>query len=269
MDNRLKPTTREFGFTLIEVMLSAVLLGILVAFYSGIIVQSLEVRDKITGAVEHYEMYQGYLERIEKDLRAAYIDQKTNTQLGARTIVYLENNSESGQDLDRLVLTSMSNFLFDLGEDRAAFDHVEIEYQFDDEPYQDESAPAWDLYRRSDSSIDLEPLEGGYSFLFVKKIRGFNVRLFSRTTKNWEESWDTRENNNELPAAAEIVLWVGQGADPDGWRPLVKTIFLENSVGGVYEGSGQKANLDRDNPQTSDDSDGREGASDPETDTVQ
>lgn len=230
------------GFSLIEVLLAIALLGILVSFYAGSIVQSLRMRERIAGTVRQFETMQGLMTRLENDARGMYLEVRrpaaVDTATGAsdpdvsHTAVVLEDNTSGSASLDNFSFTSASNAVYFLeGGDHNEFGHVEIGYEFIEDEEADDGS--YRMLRRSDVTLDDEPLAGGAMYDVARGIRGFDVRLYNAEEKSWQDSWDTRDNGNKLPGAVQLFVWYGGDQDDrDSWKMLAKTVLLSVQSGG-------------------------------------
>lgn len=225
-------STRQSGFTLIEVLLAASLMSILVVLYGGSITQSIRVRDKVRDAVRSFESLQGLVVRLEADLRGMYIESISNDHSVTATRFQLINEFDGDSPIDTLQFTTFVNLsnqgLFQNVGDGNSFMHAELAYEFEF----DKETETYTLFRREDLGMDLEPEDGGLSFVLVRNLRGLDVLAYDSQTKSWEENWDSRDKNNRLPTALQLVVWYGGDENKDSWRPLVKTLFIESTTGG-------------------------------------
>ena len=231
------------GFSLIEVLLAIALLGILVSFYAGSIVQSMRMRERIAGTVRQFETMQGLMTRLENDVRGMYLEVRRSAAVDAagnasssedvpHTALVLEDNSASGASLDSLNFTSSANAVFFLeGGDHNEFAHVEIGYEFVEDDQADDGS--YRMLRRSDVTMDDDPMAGGAIYDVARGIRGFDVRVYDPVEKSWQDSWDSRDNGNTMPAAIQLFVWYGGDRDSqDSWKMLAKTLSLDVHSGG-------------------------------------
>ncbi len=227
----MKKQQSTLGFTLIELLLAISLLAILVSFYGGMITHSVRLKEKILSEVRHFETMQGLLQRLEFDIAGAYLEPITDKHEVTHTGFFLENNTESGAEVDILAFTTHANTVIFLeGQDHNEFAHSEIGYEF----VLDDESELFKMYRREDATMDLEVKEGGVRYLLAEGLRGFNVQVYNSKDKSWAESWNSNDAGNLLPDAVEVTIWYGGTEEQDSWKPLSKLIRLEHVGGGDF-----------------------------------
>lgn len=222
------------------------LLAILMGMVYGTVAHAVRVRTRLETAVRKFETVQGLLERMRSDLEGTYAELQASSRKkgGDRAqphwILYLNDQEGNGAPADELVFSSLANKEYFIeGEDHNIFSHEEIGYNLQAPP-EDDNSDGYDMMRRSDVTMDRDPLEGGNVYRLASGLRGFNVRLYSEKEKGWEDSWDSRDKPGEFPVAAEITLWYGGVEDDqDSWIPVALLVPFYNrnfgSTGGYND----------------------------------
>lgn len=73
----------------------------------------------------------------------------------------------------------------------------------------DDKTGLLDLYSRQNVNLTDDPLTGGITYPLVFGIKGINFRYYDGYTKEWSDTWDTREDGRGyLPSLVEITLYM-------------------------------------------------------------
>lgn len=236
---------RLSGFTLLELLVTLAILGLVLTSLYGVLVSTLEVRDHIARLSRGPRDGLALMEVIATDLRAAVLPPIEKPPFYARA----ERNGE-GRDADQVtfVASVTSRFAEDPrtlrgetlvitdpdAEDPDAPEPVradlcEISYRLKPDPDQ---PGLMRLYRREDFHVDTDPRMGGTYLLLHRRVAGFKLRWFrgdeAETGRQPEEQWDA-EKTQTVPEAAlvELTLDVSPESDPDDRRerrePVLQT----------------------------------------------
>lgn len=212
-------TSGERGFTLVEVLVGAMLLGIFISFIYGVVVSAFQVRRVIqtstsalaqgTLAVELVARdLQGAMWRPMKDFDAFKAEEDGTDR--SRIDFVTSTNSRREEEIDTRVLRS---------------DISEVGYRTR------ETDNGLGLYRREQFAVDSKPLEGGDYYRIVSGVTEFRLEWYeedpSKGGGDEEEqaldAWDAKEKK-KLPRACRITL-VLEGNSTDPARPDELTTF--------------------------------------------
>lgn len=193
----------ERGFTLIEVLLTLLIMSGIMLTMTSILTAARTSRDTIHNIQETQLAGPAILDRIERDLRALVVyDRTRELQLRVKDKVNL------GFDADALdfVCTTRSLTLHE-EEDRFVRASVnEVGYRLRIAPTGD----FLELYRREEYGVDDDPFEGGNYLLLHERVRGFDIRCFEKDGPDEEpvDEWGASKNDEHigLPARIEITL---------------------------------------------------------------
>jgi prepilin-type N-terminal cleavage/methylation domain-containing protein len=210
MTRPLPATRAPRGFTLVEVMVGALVLGIFVSFVYGAVVSAFQVRSVVQTTTSAMATGTMAIEIVARDLENTFhrpIDGenpfKAEEDGGERSrVVFLTTtDSRSQLEIDRVLVRS---------------DVCEVGYR----TRQVEGGLA--LYRREDFAVDGKPLEGGDWFKVAAGVREFRLEWFEKRPSEMEEgdeeegvpTWDAKAKS-KLPRAAKVTLVLeGLSSDP-------------------------------------------------------
>jgi prepilin-type N-terminal cleavage/methylation domain-containing protein len=207
----------DAGFTLAEVLIGALVLGIFISFVYGVVVSGFQVREVIRDSTSSLAGGSTAVDLVASDLQAIFwrpmqdleafkaeSDGADGTRLDFVAAVESRRQDEIGGVLLRSVVTEVGYALRSTGEERV-------------------------LYRREQFGVDQKPLEGGDWFKVVGGVEEFRVEFFEKDPTEEDdradleeaalEAWDLKEKK-KLPRAARIVLALRKppapGSDGEG-----------------------------------------------------
>jgi general secretion pathway protein J len=127
----------------------------------------------------------------------------TNTALAlvVRNTAFVGKNNS---DFDRVDFTAFAHHR--LIRDAKESDQAEIGYFAVPDP---DVQGKFDLVRREQAPIDLDPLRGGVVDVVAENIETFDVRYFDPISQLWTETWDSTQQNaqyNRMPSEVRITL---------------------------------------------------------------
>jgi general secretion pathway protein J len=203
---------RRRGMTMIEVVVAIGVLAMVAVLVHGVI-NSLS-HGKKAEAERADRVHQGReaLQRIVRDLSGAYLSAQVPTIVALRTELTSFTGRSSSQ-FDRLDFTSFAHRRTE--RDVNESDQAEVGYFASQDP---DVSDKWDLARREQTPIDLEPLKGGIIDVIAEDIQEFDLRYLDPTTGQWLETWDSVQTTgqpNRLPLEVKIRLvlkGVGDGS---------------------------------------------------------
>lgn len=207
LDRSMRRTARA-GFTLVEVMLVAVIMGMMFVSVSQIMQAARKTRDAIHNFQETHLAGPAVLEMITRDLAGVF-----TTSRARPSWLEVFDRTVNGQDADRIDFVTTTDSLIVMnsdGDESVRADINEVGYVLRPNPDNDEFL---EIYRREDFGVDEEPLRGGeYTFL-SDQVKGFNIEVFTEDGPDAEplDEWGPRAGNDELiglPAWIRISLTV-------------------------------------------------------------
>ena len=234
--NTLNPQTKNAGFTLLEIMLAMLVLGMVVAMVSLSLSGSIKAIDATSEQGEIYYRAQVAMERISEDLASAVLTEHVEF-IGTKD----ENDNSR---TDELSFASMAHLVFDSENGQPGMGIIAYAVRPDRVDEQQLVFLRSDvLYRPKEEQAERD--NDGEPFLLCDRLR--SVR-FSFIDHNGEEleTWDTRVGDGEerekverrLPAAVSCSLefWINQEEETS--IIFETTVILP--VGLIQAGSGQE-----------------------------
>ena len=212
MTMRRQNRTRAWsaGFTLVEVLIAALIMGMMFMSISKLMQSARQTRDTIHNLQETQLAGPAILEMLSSDIAGLFtVNRERQFWVG------ITDRTVNGLDADRIDFVTTSDSLLaipDLGEDDRPVraDYNEVGYVLRPNPDNDEFL---ELYRREDYGIDEEPMRGGeYTFL-TNQVKGFNIEVFEEDGPDAEpvDDWGPAASDPErigLPAFAKITLTI-------------------------------------------------------------
>ena len=201
------PALREdAGFTLIEVMLTLLIMAGIMVTITQILTAARQSRDTIHNIQESQLAGPAILDRLERDLRGLFTFNRDRSQL-----IRIQNRVLSGFDADTIDFVCSVDSLIPY---RPAPNEGFLRADLNEVGYcgcgnRPESDDFLEIYRREDFGIDEEPFDGGNYALLHDRIKGLNIEVFEEDGLDAEpvESWSTGDDEtNGIPARIEIEL---------------------------------------------------------------
>jgi general secretion pathway protein J len=199
------------GMTMIEVVVAIGILAMVAVLIHGVI-DSLS-KGKTAEAMRADRVHQGReaLQRIVRDLSAAYL----SMHVPANEALQTEKTAFVGKSSGQFARVDFTAFAHRRTErDAHESDQAEVGYFASQDP---DVSDKWDLVRREQTPIDLDPLKGGVSDVVAENIQEFDVRFLDPTTGQWVDSWNTMQVSgqpNRLPLEVRVTLvlkGIGEG----------------------------------------------------------
>lgn len=198
------------GFTLVEVLIAALIMGMMFMSISKLMQSARQTRDTIHNFQETQLAGPAILEMLSVDVAGLFTFNRER-----QFWVGITDRTVNGLDADRIDFVTTSDSLLaisDLGdEDRPVrADYNEVGYVLRPNPDNDEFL---ELYRREDYGIDEEPMRGGeYTFL-SNQVKGFNIEVYEEDGPDSDpvDDWGPSAGDPDrvgLPAFAKITLTI-------------------------------------------------------------
>lgn len=201
--NTVRPA--RAGFTLVEVLLTLLIMGGIMLSMTQILTAARTSRDTIHNIQETQLAGPAILDLVERDLRGIFTYDRTRSlQLRVKNRVIL------GYDADSLdFVTTTDGLSYQEFEDRFVRGDVnEVGYRL--RPNADSADQFLEIYRRESFGVDDDPFEGGNFMFLHDRVKGFDIQCFAKDGPNEQpvEEWGTGKNDENigLPARIEITL---------------------------------------------------------------
>jgi prepilin-type N-terminal cleavage/methylation domain-containing protein len=228
------------GFTLLELLITLTILGLVLTAVYGALFKTLDVQQQIAEETAGPREALALIELMAADFRAAVRPEaleaaKAGEQDRAPFHGKAARNAD-GRDADQvhLIASVTSRFAQDArklrGEEIAGLadddpddpearqvraDLCEVSYLLKDDP---DHPGLMRLYRREDFHVDASPTRGGAILRLHSRVRGLKLRYYKgdegTTGRDPVENWKAHEEK-ALPAAVEIELTIDVGRPED------------------------------------------------------
>jgi len=193
------------GFTLVEVMLTLLIMAGILLTVTQILTAARQSRDTIHNIQESQLAGPAILDMLERDLRGIFTyDRDPRLHLRIRDRVL------SGFDADSIdFVTTTDSLIYHQEtsvEDFRRADFNEVGYHLRNNPDTDDFL---EIYRREDLGIDEEPFDGGQFSLLHDRVKGLDIQIYDEDGPEAEalESWGSDEDETAgLPTRIEIAL---------------------------------------------------------------
>ncbi|GMT41822.1 MAG: type II secretory pathway [bacterium] len=178
------------GFTMIEILLAAVLFSVISSFIYSVLTTSLEASKEAGKWMDINHTGRFFINRIKRDLLSASL--MPNSESG---IFKGSDMMRDGKERDEVYFTSFTRSYFTL---RPQIDQAEIAYYFqilEDEPDI--------LMRRESDVIDDNPQQGGEAYAITYMVDEMKLRY--KGNLGWVDNWDSIISKR-LPRAVSVEL---------------------------------------------------------------
>lgn len=225
---------KQKGLTLIEIMIAISIFAAVGALIYGGFAQTARAKRTLETQLDRYHAIGAALERMTRELSAAYISVPINPNLPQQNMRTAFVAKESGFG-DRLDFTSLSHVR--MYRDAKESDQNELSYFLTDAPRGDGKV----LARRVQPRIDDKPGEGGRVEVLLEDVLEFDMEYLDPVSKEWVRSWDSTSaagQMNRLPVQVKILLTVpgitrGKQREVFGTRVSVPITYAINQVNGT------------------------------------
>jgi prepilin-type N-terminal cleavage/methylation domain-containing protein len=188
------------GFTLLEIMLAMLILGMVVAMVSAALSGSIKAVEATLDQGDVYYRAQVAMERISDDLASAVLPDDAEFVGGTE-----------GNNGIVLAFASLSHLVFDTAHDQAGLARIRYAVQGDHDKPGQLVLLREDVLQRKKDSDERE------AFLLCDRLRSVSFTFFNRNGEVLD-TWDTaaeEEQERELPAAVacRLEFWVDEEQD--------------------------------------------------------
>jgi general secretion pathway protein J len=205
--------------TLLEVLVSMAILALVSTLIYGAFDGMQRSRTSISRLDDRYHQGRQAIARMSRELQSAFLSiQMPQLYTAAlRTPLFLGTDSGSS---DRVDFTSFSHQR--LMRNTHESDQNELSYFIARDP---EKTDKYDLVRREQKEIDLDPTKGGVVNVLCEDVTAFDVQYLEPLNDTWLDSWDSSSQSStytylRLPLEVRITLILKGGV---GDRPIKLT----------------------------------------------
>jgi general secretion pathway protein J len=204
------------GLTLLEVLVAVGILALVATLIYGAFDGMQRARTGIARIDDRYHQGRQALVRMSRELQSAFLSAHQPQLLTAslRTTIFLGTDGGSS---DRVDFTSFSHQR--LMRNKHESDQNELSYFLGRDP---DRGDKYDLLRREQREIDLDPTKGGVVSVLCEDATIFDVQYLEPLTDTWLDAWDSSQPSNQyqfnrLPFQVRIKLVLRGG---EGDRPI-------------------------------------------------
>lgn len=239
----------EAGFTLLEVLVSVAIMGLIMVLIWSTQSQSLNSKDRIEKRDMIYQYGRVALQKISDDLTMAFLAKKPVGAAAAaveaggtppvaavqevvtvpRPVTFFIGDDEGNRDKVRF--TSMSHMRLMSGAKES--DQCKVAYEV---AASEDEEGVLNLMRAETPWLDAETQVKSASFVLAEKIRDFELEYYDARKEEWGKEWDTEviDYQNRLPRAVKITLSFPD-PDDDERSIVLKTMVLLPMSAGLIE----------------------------------
>ncbi len=191
------------GFTLMEVVIAIAITAFIGAIIGVTFNTTIVNKDIIEGQAERYRMLRTAMNRMVREIGAAYVSDRYDPKR-YRDAYDRPTNFIGARD--KLLFTSMSHQR--LYADAKESDQTVIEYQVKSSPDQ-KAKGRIDLVRREKPILEERMDRGGTEDTLFEGAKKIEFQYWNSERKQWDDEWDTRraEKKTILPTRVKITLY--------------------------------------------------------------
>jgi general secretion pathway protein J len=190
------------GFTLMEVVIAIAItsfIGVVIGVSFNTTIQNKEI---IEGQAEHYRMLRTAMNRMTREIAAAYVSDRYDPK---RYRDAYDRPSNFVGKRDQLLFTTLSHQR--LYSDAKESDQMVVEYIVKTSP-DSKARGRNDLVRREKVLLEERMERGGSEDSLFEGAKKIEFQYWNSERKEWEDEWDTRrsERKSILPTRVKITL---------------------------------------------------------------
>ena len=212
------------GLTLLEVLVSVGVLAMVATLIYGAFDGMQRSRVGLSRIDDRYHQGRQALTRMSRELQSAFLSLHNPQSItnSVRTTVFIGTDASSS---DRVDFTSLSHQR--LMRNVHESDQNELSYFMGRDPDRNDK---YDLLRREQKEIDLDPQKGGVVNVLCEDVTAFDVQYLEPITDTWLDSWDSTQAAGQyqymrLPLQVRIRLTL-KGGEGDRLIKLMTKVSL-------------------------------------------
>ncbi|MBL91748.1 MAG: hypothetical protein CMH56_08070 [Myxococcales bacterium] len=185
------------GFSMLEILIAAGLMGIMGALMVTSLSSSMDVKEAVEETSDQYHLIRQSMSRMVREISLAYLSAHRNA---LEPKVNIQFRGESSQ----LDFVAVGHVVRKINAKQS--DQQEIAYFLGE----DERSGKQALMRRQQANPDLEIEEGGRVQTLCPRVNDLIFSYWDSVTEDWKEEWDTEESAtlNRLPDRVRIEMKV-------------------------------------------------------------
>ena len=195
------------GFTMVEVLLTLMIMGMILVSMTHILSAARTSRDTIHNIQETQLAGPAIMDRLERDLRGLVTFNRPR-----RELLRVVDRVIAGMDGDSLdfVTTNDGLIFYPEGDQFLRADMNEVGYRLRANPADNDFL---EIYRRESFGVDDEPFNGGTFTFLHDRVKGFSILVYTEDGIDAEdlEEWSVYEDEDDpelqgLPVRLELEL---------------------------------------------------------------
>jgi type II secretion system protein J len=201
---------REGGFTLIEILVAVLILGIIYSFIFGVLSTSISTSRDAMKKMEVERVGRYFISRITTDISCATLlpISRSGGMIGKHFTV-------NGKSRDELHLTAFTQSFFTV---RPPIGQAEIGYFFKT------NTEGKDSLMRRESDVIEKPVDlGGEAYPISDMVEELSIKYQGKGQAQWVETWDT-ETQSVFPTAISIELRLDDGKNKYFFSAIAKPV---------------------------------------------
>lgn len=191
------------GFTLMEVVIAVAITAFIGVVLGVTFNTTINNKDIIESQAEHYRMLRTAMNRMVREIGAAFISDRYDSK---RYRDQFDRPTNFIGSRDKLLFTSLAHQR--LYADAKESDQMVVEYQVKRSP-DPKAKDRMDLVRRERAQLEERMERGGTEDVLFEGAKKIEFQYWDSQKKQWEDEWDTRrtERKSILPTRVKITLY--------------------------------------------------------------
>jgi general secretion pathway protein J len=190
------------GFSLIEVTVAIAITAVMGGMIAVSFNTSIKAKEEIEAEAEHYRMLRSAMNRMTREIGAAYVSDRYDPRL------YRDQDARPTNfvgERDRLLFSSMAHQR--LFTDAKESDQMVVEYQLKTSTERDAKGRQ-DLVRREDPIVQDRMDRDGTEETLLENVKKIEFEYWNSERKEWDDEWSTKrtERKSILPTRVKIVV---------------------------------------------------------------
>ncbi len=191
------------GFTLLEVMISVAIMGMIMVLVWSISSQTLNSKERIEKRDMLFQGGRIALQKLSDDLAMAFLIKQPSIPTGFSPRPKAFFIGEDKGDKDDIRFTSFSHLRFFNGAKQS--DQCKVGYEVIPDK---EDSSINNLVRRETPWLDAETTVEGYPFVLAQDVDSFELEFYDYRKEEWVNHWDSDniDFQGKLPSAVRITI---------------------------------------------------------------